>query len=93
MNKQQLTEWIVSKHVPGFETKVAAERAIEAVLGGITEGLKKDSSVQLTGFGSFSVKTRAGRTGRNPQTGQTIYIPSTKTVGFKAGKGLREGVC
>ena len=54
------------------------------------DGIKKDGNVQLIGFGTFAVKARAARTGRNPQTGATIKIKASKTVGFKAGAALKE---
>jgi DNA-binding protein HU-beta len=59
------------------------------VLDGIAAGSKKDGNVQLIGFGTFAVKARAARTGRNPQTGATIKIKASKTVGFKAGAALK----
>ena len=90
MNKQDLIEAILANKEAGFESKAAAGRAVDAVLDGIAAGLKKDASVQLIGFGTFSVKTRAARTGRNPQTGATIKIKASKTVGFKAGAALKE---
>ena len=90
MNKRELIDSIHTKG--GFESKAAAERALTSVLDGIRLGLKKDKSVQLIGFGSFSVKKRKARMGRNPRTGDAIKIKASKTVGFKAGKGLKESV-
>lgn len=90
MNKQDLIEAIVTNNNAGIETKAAAARALDAVLDGINVGIKKDGLVQLTGFGTFSIKERAARTGRNPQTGAKIKIRATKTVSFKAGAGLKE---
>ena len=92
MNKQQLIEWIQKDGTVG-ETKASAERALNAVLAGIQHGLKKDKSVSLVGFGSFTVRKRKARMGRNPQTGEAIKIKASKTVGFKAGKGLKDKVC
>jgi DNA-binding protein HU-beta len=60
------------------------------VLDGITAGIKKDGLVQLIGFGTFSVKERAAREGRNPLTGEKIKIKASKTVSFKVGAGLKE---
>ena len=74
----------------GIETKAAAERAVNAFLGGIETGLKKDGVVQLIGFGTFAVKNRAARKGRNPSTGEEIKIKASRTVGFKAGQALKE---
>ena len=89
MNKQDLIEAILANKDAGLESKAAAGRAVDAVLDGIAAGIKKDGNVQLIGFGTFSVKTRAARTGRNPQTGATIKIKASKTVGFKAGAALK----
>lgn len=89
MNKQDLIEAILANKDAGLESKAAAGRAVDAVLDGIAAGIKKDGNVQLIGFGTFSVKVRAARTGRNPQTGATIKIKASKTVGFKAGAALK----
>jgi DNA-binding protein HU-beta len=89
MNKQDLIEAILANKDAGLESKAAAGRAVDAVLDGIAAGIKKDGNVQLIGFGTFSVKTRAARTGRNPQTGSTIKIKASKTVGFNAGAALK----
>ncbi len=91
MNKAQLVEYIQKTGKVG-ETKTAAERALEVVLEGIQTGLKKDKSVQLVGFGSFGVRERKARTGRNPQTGEQIKIKASKTVGFKCGKALKDAM-
>ena len=90
MNKLDLIEAILANKEAGFESKAAAGRAVDAVLDGIAAGIKKDGNVQLIGFGTFSVKTRAARTGRNPQTGATIKIKASKTVSFKVGAALKE---
>jgi len=89
MNKQDLIDAILANKEAGIESKAAAGRAVDAVLDGIAAGLKKDATVQLIGFGTFAVKTRAARTGRNPQTGATIKIKASKTVSFKAGAALK----
>ena len=89
MNKQDLIEAVLANKDAGIESKAAAARAIDAVLDGIAAGIKKDGNVQLIGFGTFTVKARAARTGRNPQTGATIKIKASKTVGFKAGTALK----
>ena len=73
-------------------TKGQAEDALNAVLDGITEALKNDDSVTLIGFGSFSVSHRAARSGRNPQTGETIQIAAKKLPKFKAGKKLTDAL-
>ncbi len=90
MNKQDLIEAILANKEAGIDSKAAAGRAVDAVLDGIAAGIKKDGNVQLIGFGTFSVKARAARTGRNPQTGAAIKIKASKTVGFKAGAALKE---
>lgn len=92
MNKQELIEIILQDKDAGFETKAAAERALSAVLSGIEAGLKKEGSVQLIGFGTFSVKTRAARMGRNPQTGEDLKIKASNSVGFKVGSALKAAV-
>ncbi len=90
MNKQDLIQAVLSDKNSGVESKAAAERAVNAVLGGIEGGIKKDGVVQLIGFGTFQVKTRAARKGRNPATGAEIKIKASKTVGFKAGAAMKE---
>ncbi len=73
-------------------TKGQAEDALNAVLDGITDALKNDDSVTLIGFGSFSVSHRAARSGRNPQTGETIQIAAKNLAKFKAGKKLTDAL-
>ena len=90
MNKQELIDAILANKEAGIESKAAAARAVDAVLDGITAGIKKDGLVQLIGFGTFSVKERAAREGRNPLTGEKIKIKASKTVSFKVGAGLKE---
>ncbi len=89
MNRAQLTE-LVAKELG--ESKAGADRAIAAVLGGIQKGLKKQKKVSLVGFGSFEVKRRKARKGRNPQTGEQIKIKASKSVGFRPGKPLKESL-
>ena len=73
-------------------SKVEAEKAIEAFLSSVEDGLKAGEKVQLIGFGTFEVKNRAARKGRNPQTGEEIDIPAAKVPHFTSGKGLRAAV-
>ncbi len=73
-------------------TKRAAEDALNALLGIITEELAKGNKVTLTGFGTFLVRNRAARMGRNPQTGEPIHIPAQDTPAFRAGSALKEAV-
>ena len=91
MNKAQLVEHIYENGSVG-DSKAAAERALVAVLDGIKAGLAKDGQVQLIGFGSFNVKNRKARTGRNPRTGVKIKIKASKTVAFRPGKGLKDAI-
>ena len=89
VNKTELIEAIAaSADIP----KAAAGRALDAVVENITSALKGGDSVVLVGFGTFSVKERAARTGRNPQTGKEIQIAASKVPGFKAGKSLKDAV-
>ena len=73
-------------------TKAEANKALDAVINCIKGFLADGNSVGLIGFGTFEVRTRAAREGRNPQTGATITIPEKKVPAFKAGKGLRDSV-
>lgn len=89
MNKSELIEAIAaSADIP----KAAATRALDAMVEAVTDSLKKGDSVSLVGFGTFTVKERAARTGRNPQTGQPIEISAAKVPSFKAGKALKDSV-
>lgn len=89
MNKQDLVAAVMANKEATIETKAAAERAVNAVLAGIEEGIKKDGLVQLIGFGTFQVKERSARKGRNPKTGEEIKIKASKTVSFKVGAALK----
>jgi DNA-binding protein HU-beta len=73
-------------------SKAAAGRALDGLVDAVTRALKSGDSVSLVGFGTFTVRERAARTGRNPQTGQTINIPASKNPAFKAGKALKDAV-
>lgn len=73
-------------------TKRAAEDAINTLLDIITEQLAQGNKVTLTGFGTFLVRTRAARMGRNPQTGDPIHIPAQETPAFRAGSNLKDAV-
>jgi DNA-binding protein HU-beta len=73
-------------------SKAAATRAVDTVLDSIASSLAKGDAVTLVGFGTFSVKDRAARTGRNPRTGEPIQIAAAKVPGFKAGKALKDAV-
>ena len=73
-------------------TKADAARALDAITGAITSALVGGDNVAITGFGSFVVRDRVARTGRNPQTGEAIQIKASKVPAFKAGKLLKESV-
>src|SRR5690606_18498673 len=73
-------------------SKADAGRAVDAMVDVITKALRKGDTVTLVGFGTFSVRKRAARTGRNPQTGDTIKIKASKNPAFKAGKALKDAV-
>ena len=89
MTKADLIE-VVAKKVS--LTNKAAREAVAACFGGVSDALKKGERVVITGFGTFSVRSRAARRGRNPQTGAPIDIPARKTPGFTAGKALKKVV-
>ena len=89
MNKQDLIHAISLSS--GLTQKDAA-RALDGFTDAVTNSLKAGDSVALIGFGTFSVKERAARTGRNPQTGATLEIKASKVPSFKAGKGLKDSV-
>ena len=73
-------------------TKADAERAVESIISMITDTLKKGEEVSVAGLGIFEAKTRAGRTGRNPRTGETIQIQSMRVPKFRASKTLKDAV-
>jgi DNA-binding protein HU-beta len=89
MNKAELIEAIADA---ADLTKADAGRALDGLVAAVTNALKKGDTVSLVGFGSFQVKERASRQGRNPQTGKTITIAAAKIPSFKAGKALKDAV-
>ena len=89
MNKQELVTAIAKE---ADVAKSAAENILNATVEVITKAMKKTDKIQLIGFGSFVVRHRKARTGRNPQTGATIKIKASKTVAFVAGKALKDQV-
>ncbi len=89
MNKSDLVDAVSSS---ADLTKASAARAVDATLEAIGGALGNGDSVSLVGFGTFSVRHRAARDGRNPQTGAPMHIPASKVPGFKAGKGLKDKV-
>jgi DNA-binding protein HU-beta len=89
MNKGDLIE-VVSGEA-GL-SKADASRAVDSVIAAITKALRGGKQVSLVGFGTFAVKKRAARTGRNPRTGEAIQIRASKVPGFRAGKALKDAV-
>lgn len=89
MNKTELVDKIAET---ADISKAAAGRALDAVCNSIAEALKKGDSVTLVGFGTFLVRERQGRDGRNPKTGETIKIKASKVAAFKAGKLLKDSL-
>jgi len=87
MNRSELIDSVSAKT---GQTKKAANESIDAVLDAIAGELAKGGKVQLVGFGTFEVKSRAARTGRNPKTKETIQIAASKAPVFKAGKALKD---
>lgn len=89
MNKTELIAAVAEK--AGI-TKKDADSAVAAVVNSITEALVNGDKIQLVGFGTFEVRERGARTGRDPRTNKTIEIPASKAPAFKAGKALKEAV-
>ena len=89
MNKAELVSAVAER---AGMSKKDAEKVVTAVFASVEQSLVKNEKVQLVGFGTFEVKQRAERIGRNPQTKETITIPATKVPVFKAGKALKEAV-
>jgi len=89
MTKAELVEFVAEK---ADLTKADAARALDAVVEGVTKGLKKEGKVTLVGFGTFTAKKRAARTGRNPQTGAEVKIAARVVPGFKAGSKLKDAL-
>ena len=89
MTKANLVDYIAEN---ADLTKADAARALDAVLAGVTKGLKKEGKVTLVGFGTFSAKKRKARTGRNPQTGAEVKIAARVVPGFKAGNKLKDAL-
>ncbi|MBI2633439.1 MAG: HU family DNA-binding protein [Parcubacteria group bacterium] len=87
MNKAQFCEMLYQK--AGLESKSAAARVFDSMVEIIKSTLKKGDEVAISGFGTFKVKARAARMGRNPKTGESIQIPAKKAVKFRVGKDLK----
>ena len=89
MNKSALVDAVAND---SDMSKAQAARAVDSVLANVGDALGNGDSVSLVGFGTFSVRHRAAREGRNPQTGASMHIAASKVPGFKAGKGLKDKV-
>jgi DNA-binding protein HU-beta len=87
MNKSELVDAIAAK---ASLSKTDAGHALDAVIASVGQALKSGDTVTLVGFGTFSVKERAARAGRNPKTGAALQIKASKVPSFKAGKGLKD---
>lgn len=89
MNKAELIDRMAAS---ADISKASATRALDAMLDAVTESLKQSEQVALVGFGTFAVKERAARTGRNPQTGESIQIAAARIPTFKPGKALKDAL-
>ncbi len=89
MNKKELIETV---YATAEMTKKEAETAVNATLDAIIEGLKKEGKVIIPGFGSFEVRTKTAREGRNPRTGEKIKIDAKRVPAFKPGKAMKDAV-
>ncbi|MDY0942391.1 MULTISPECIES: HU family DNA-binding protein [Priestia] len=89
MNKTELVDAVATK---SELTKQDSKKAVDALFETISNTLAKEEKIQLVGFGTFEVRERAERTGRNPQTGEEMTIPASKAPAFKPGKELKEAV-
>jgi DNA-binding protein HU-beta len=89
MNKSELIDAVASQ---ADMTKADATKAVDAFIGVVTNALKEEDQVTLVGFGTFLVRQREARSGRNPRTGETIQIAASKVPSFKAGKALKDAV-
>ena len=89
MNKKELVQTIAKEADVTIDN---ADKCLDALMKGVTESLAKNDNVTLVGFGTFQVKDRSAREGRNPKTGETIQIKACKVPSFKAGKALKDAV-
>ena len=89
MNKTEFINAVAEKE--GIEKK-CAEKAVNAVFATIAQELAKGEKIQLVGFGTFEIRERAEKQGRNPRTGETMTVPASKVPAFKAGKALKDAV-
>ena len=89
MTKAELVEFMAEK---ADLTKADAGRGLDAMVGGVTKGLKEEGKVTIVGYGTFTAKKRDAREGRNPQTGETVKIAARVVPGFKAGSKLKDAL-
>lgn len=89
MNKQELVEAIARQ---SGHSNAEASRYLDAMIEAVEEDLKRGEEIRVTGFGKFSVRQRAAREGRNPQTGESMTIPASKTPTFSAGNALKKAI-
>ncbi len=89
MNKSEFVDAVASR---AEMTKTDAAKAVDAVLESVTDAMKNGEQVTLVGFGTFLIRHREARKGRNPRTGETIQIAASNVPGFKAGKSLKDAV-
>jgi DNA-binding protein HU-beta len=89
MNKSELIDAVASA---ADLSKADASRAVDGVIGAVTQALQSGDQVTVVGFGTFLVRQREARAGRNPRTGETIQIKASKVPAFKAGKALKDAV-
>ena len=89
MNKTEFINAVAAKE--GIEKK-CAEKAVNAVFATIADELAKGEKIQLVGFGTFEIRERAEKQGRNPRTGETMTVPASKVPAFKAGKAIKDAV-
>jgi nucleoid DNA-binding protein len=89
MNKGQLVEIVAEKL---GESKAQASRMVDAVFDSLVEGIQRDDSVTISGFGSFNKKERAARTGRHPMTGEPMAIRASTTVGYRPSQSLKDSL-
>lgn len=89
MNKTELIAAVAEK---ADLSKKDADAAVAAVIDAVTEALQKGEKIQLVGFGTFEVRARAEKQGRNPRTGEAMTVPASKVPAFKAGKALKDAV-
>lgn len=89
MNKGQLVEHVATELMT---SRLQAGRMLDAVLHGIRKGLREENSVTISGFGTFEVRARKARLGRNPHTGEAIKIAEGRRIGFRVGKNLKQSV-